>query len=213
MTKTTIPRAGLLLGVLLAAGVLQGCAPLIVGGAAVGSALMVTDRRSSGTQIDDQGIELKAGNRIREVVGDRGHINVTSYNRLALITGEVPSEADRNAVGQAIQRIEGVKSTVNELAVAGNSSLTSRSNDAILTSKVKATFVDAKDLQANALKVVTERGNVYLMGIVTEREANRASELAAGISGVQKVVKVFEVISEAELAGLQKANAATPNKQ
>jgi osmotically-inducible protein OsmY len=213
MTKTTISRAGLLLGVLLAAGVLQGCAPLIVGGAAVGSALMVTDRRSSGTQIDDQGIELKAGNRIREVVGDRGHINVTSYNRLALITGEVPSEADRNAVGQAIQRIEGVKSTVNELAVAGNSSLTSRSNDAILTSKVKATFVDAKDLQANALKVVTERGNVYLMGIVTEREANRASELAAGISGVQKVVKVFEVISEAELAGLQKANAATPNKQ
>jgi osmotically-inducible protein OsmY len=214
MTKKTISRAGLLLGALLAAGVLQGCAPLIVGGAAVGSALMVTDRRTSGTQVDDQGIELKAGGKIREAIGDRGHVNVTSYNRLALITGEVPNEADRTAVEQAIQRIEGVKSTVNELAVAGNSSLTSRSNDAIITSKVKATFVDAKDLQANAIKVVTERGNVYLMGIVTEREANRAADLTAGISGVQKVVKVFEIVSEAELAGLQKTAApSTPARQ
>jgi osmotically-inducible protein OsmY len=204
MTKKTISRASLVLGALLAAGLLQGCAPLIVGGAAVGSALMVTDRRT----------ELKAGGKIREAIGDRGHVNVTSYNRLALITGEVPSEADRAAVEQAIQRIEGVKSTVNELAVAGNSSLTSRSNDVILTSKVKATFVDAKDLQANAFKVVTERGNVYLMGIVTEREANRAADLTAGISGVQKVVKVFEIVSEAELAGLQKTAApSTPAKQ
>jgi len=204
MTKKTNSRAGLVLGTLLAAAALQGCAPLIVGGAAVGSALMVTDRRTSGTQIDDQGIELKAGSRIREAIGDRGHVNVTSYNKVVLITGEVPNEADKAAVEQAVQRVEGVRSTVNELAVAGNASLTSRSNDTILTSKVKATYVDAKDLQANAFKVVTERGTVYLMGIVTEREANRAADLAAGISGVQKVVRVFEVVSEAELAGLQK---------
>ena len=214
MTTKNFSRAGLALGVLLAASVLQGCAPLIVGGAAVGSALMVTDRRSSGTQIDDQGIELKAGPKIREAIGERGHVGVTSFNRVALITGEVPSEADRTAVEQAISRIENVRSTVNELAVAGNASLTSRSNDAILTSKVKATYVDAKDLQSNTLKVVTERGIVYLMGIVTEREANRAADLAAGISGVQKVVRVFEVISESELAGLQKPQApATPSKQ
>jgi osmotically-inducible protein OsmY len=213
-TNKNLSRAGLALGVLLAATVLQGCAPLIVGGAAVGSAFMVTDRRSSGTQIDDEGIELKAGPKIREAVGDRGHINVTSFNRVALITGEVPSEADRTAVEQAVQRVENVRSTVNELAVAGNSSLTSRSNDAIITSKIKATYVDAKDLQTNTIKVVTERAVVYLMGIVTEREANRAADLAAGVSGVQKVVRVFEVISESDLAGLQKTGApTTPAKQ
>jgi osmotically-inducible protein OsmY len=139
---------------------------------------------------------------VREVLGDRGHVNVTSYNRMALITGEVPTEADRTAVEQAIARIENVRSTVNDLAVMGPSSLTARSNDAILTSKVKATYVDAKDLQATAVKVVTERGTVYLMGRVTEREASRAVELARGIAGVQKVVRVFEILSEAELATL-----------
>ncbi|MEW6705344.1 MAG: BON domain-containing protein [Pseudomonadota bacterium] len=207
MTTLLRSRASVALGVLLAASVLQGCAPLLVGGAAVGSALMVTDRRTSGTQIDDQGIEIKAANRVREAIGDRGHVNVTSYNRLVLLTGEVPNEADRAAAEQAVQRVEGVRSTVNELAVAGNASLTSRSNDTLLTSKVKATYVDAKDLQANAVKVVTERGIVYLMGIVTEREATRAADLAAGISGVHKVVRVFEVVSEAELAGLQRTTA------
>lgn len=203
MTQKTFSIAGAALAAMVALTALSGCAPLLVGGAAVGSALMVTDRRSSGTQIDDQAIELKAGNRIREAIGERGHINVTSFNRLVLITGEVPSEADRTSVEQAIQRIDNVRSTVNELAVAGNSSLTSRSSDTLLTSKAKATFVDAKDLQSHAIKVVTERGTVYLMGIVTDREAKRAAELAAGIGGVQKVVRMFEVISEAELAGIQ----------
>jgi osmotically-inducible protein OsmY len=201
--KTSASMFRLLLGALAASALLSGCAPLLLGGAAVGSALMVTDRRTSGTQVEDEGIELKAGNRVREVIGDRGHVNVTSYNRVALITGEVPGEADKTAVEQAVQKIENVKSTVNELAVAGNSSLTSRSSDAIITSKIKATYVDAKDLQANAIKVITERGNVYLMGRVTEREANRAAQLAAGVSGVLKVVRVFEVISEEELAGMQ----------
>ena len=184
-----------------AAGTLGGCAAVAIG-AAAGAALVVVDRRTAGVQLEDQNIELKSLTRVREVLGDRGHVNVTSYNRMALITGEVPTEADRTAVEQAIARIENVRSTVNDLAVMGPSSLTARSNDAILTSKVKATYVDAKDLQATAVKVVTERGTVYLMGRVTEREASRAVELARGIAGVQKVVRVFEILSEAELATL-----------
>ena len=181
---------------------LGGCAALIVGGAAVGTALVATDRRTSGVQLEDQSIELKAVNRIRDAVGDRGHINATSYNRTLLLSGEVASEADRTAIEQSIAKIENLRSTVNELAVMGSTSLTARSNDAVLTSKVKASYLDAKDLQSNAIKVVTERGTVFLMGRVTEREATRAADLARGVSGVQKVVRVFEILTEAELAAL-----------
>ena len=187
--------------VTLAAVSLGGCALLVVGGA-VGTAFVVSDRRTSGVLLDDQAIELKAANRIREAVGERGHVNVTSYNRTVLLTGEVASEADRNAIEQTVSRIENLRSTLNELAVMGSSSVTARSNDAILTSKVKASYLDAKDVQANAIKVVTERGSVFLMGRLTEREATRAAELARGVSGVQKVVRVFEILTEAELAGL-----------
>jgi len=185
----------------VAVATLGGCAALVVGGA-VGTALMVSDRRTSGVQFEDQAIELKAMNRIREAVGERGHISTTSYNRIALLTGEVASDADRSAIEQTVSRIENVRSTVNELAVMGSSSIAARSNDAILTSKVKASYLDAKDLHANTIKVVTERGTVYLMGRVSEREAARATELARGVSGVQKVVRVFEILSEAELAEL-----------
>jgi osmotically-inducible protein OsmY len=205
MKRTSFLR---LAATLLAAATLSGCAALVVGGA-VGTALVVTDRRTAGTQLEDQNIELKALTRIRETVGDRGHISATSWNRQVLLTGEVASEADRAAIEQSIGRIEGVRSIVNELAVMGASSMTARSNDLILTSKVKASFIDAKDLHATAVKVVTERGTVYLMGRVTEREATRATELARGVAGVQKVVRVFEVVSEAELAG----QAATAPKQ
>jgi osmotically-inducible protein OsmY len=180
---------------------LGGCAAVVVGGA-VGTALVATDRRTAGTQLEDQNIELKSLTRIRETVGERGHINVTSYNRQVLLTGEVASEADRGAVEQSIARIEGVRSTVNELAVMGASSMTARSNDTILTSKVKASLLDAKDLPATAVKVVTERATVYLMGRVTEREATRATEIARGVAGVQKVVRVFEILTEAEVAAL-----------
>ena len=192
-------RSTLLVG--LASAALSGCAALIVGGA-LGTALMVSDRRTSGVQIEDQAIELKALTRIRETVGDRGHISATSYNRTLLLTGEVASEADRTALEQSLSRIENLRSTVNELAVMGSSSVASRSSDTVLTSRVKASYLDAKDLQANSIKVVSERGTVYLMGRVTEREATRATELARGISGVQKVVRVFEVLSEAELTDL-----------
>ena len=191
-----------LIGALLAATLLTACAPLLIGGAIVGGSMVVTDRRTSGTQIEDQAIELKSLNRVSEVIGDRGHVSVTSYNRLALISGEVPTEADKAAVEQAISRIETLHSVVNELAIAGASSMSTRSNDTILTGKVKASLIDAKDLQVNAFKVVTERGTVYLMGRVTEREAARAAEMARTVSGVQKVVRVFEVVSEAELADL-----------
>ena len=181
---------------------LTGCAPLLIGGAAVGGMMVYSDRRTSGTQLEDQSIEMKAANRARDIVGDRGHVNATSYNRVVLITGEVPTEAERAAVEKSIVQVENVKSTVNELAVMGPTSMTGRSNDTVLSSKVKATFVDAKDLQSNAFKVVTERGTVYLMGRVTEREGDRATELARSVAGVQRVVRVFEFLSEAELAAI-----------
>jgi osmotically-inducible protein OsmY len=195
-------RTTLLLSAIAASAALSACAPLVVGGAMLGGTLMATDRRTSGAQVEDQAIELKSLNRVRDVIGDRGHVSTTSYNRVVLITGEVQTEADKSAVESAVARVENVKSTVNALDIMGASSLTSRSNDAILTSKVKASFVDAKDIFANSFKVVTERGSVYLMGRVTEREADRAVEIARGVSGVQKVVRLFEILTEQELADL-----------
>ena len=177
---------------------LAGCAPLVVGGAMVGGVLVATDRRTTGAQIEDQGIEIKAAARVRELA-TLGHVNVTSYNRVALLTGEVPDADARTRLEAAVARVENVRSVVNELAIAGASSLTSRSNDALLTTKVKASLVDARDLYANAFKVVTERGIVYLMGRVTQREADRATEIARSTGGVQKVVRLLEIISEEEL--------------
>ena len=184
----------------LVASQIAGCAPLLVGGAMVGGTMVVSDRRTTGTQVEDQSIEVKASNRVKEAVGDRAHVNLTSYNRTVLITGEAVNETDKAAVEQAVQRVENVRSTVNELAVTIPSAMSTRSNDSLLTGKVKATFIDAKDLQVNAFKVVTERGNVYLMGRVTEREATRATDLARTVSGVQKVVRVFDIVTEQELA-------------
>ena len=201
---------GTLLLALAAGTTLSACAPLLIGGAIWGGTMVVSDRRTSGTQIDDQAIELKSVRRIADVIGDRGHVNVTSYNRLVLLSGEVPTEADKAAVEQAVARIDNVRSIVNELTLAAPSSLSARSNDTLMTSKVKASMVDAKDIQANAYKVVTERGVVYLMGRVTEREANRAADIARGVSGVQKVVKVFDVVSEGELADTQPKTLAKP---
>lgn len=180
---------------------LTACFPVIVGGAAM-TGLVATDRRTSGTQLEDEGIELRAASRIRDNLGDRAHVNVTSYNRRVLLTGEVPSEQDRQLVEQLVSRVENVQSVVNELAVLGSSTLTQRATDTLVTGRVKASFVDAKDLFANAYKVVTERGTVYLLGRVTQREADRATEITRATSGVQKVVRVFEIISEAELRGM-----------
>lgn len=210
MTRPISCRVATLLGALAAATALSACAPLLVGGAIVGSSMVVTDRRTPGTQIEDQAIELKSLKRVGEAIGDRGSVSVTSYSRLVLITGAVPNDADKNAVEQAVSRIENVHSVVNELAIAPPSSFVGRSNDALLTGKVKASMLDAKDVQVNAFKVVTERAIVYLMGRVTEREANRATDIARGVSGVRKVVRVFEVVSESELADVRSKPGAVP---
>ncbi|MBU3710567.1 MAG: BON domain-containing protein [Limnohabitans sp.] len=180
---------------------LGACAPLMVGGF-VGSAMVATDRRTSGTQLEDEGIELRSANRIREMVGDRVHVNVTSYNRQVLLTGEVPNDRDRQYLAKLVSEVDNVRSVVNELAVMPASSLGDRSTDALITGKIKASMLDSKDIFASAYKVVTERGNVYLMGRVTQREANRATDIARTVGGVKKVVRVFEVITEDELKAL-----------
>jgi osmotically-inducible protein OsmY len=198
-------RAVRLLMIGAVAVVLSACAAVLVGGAVVAGTMVATDRRTSGAQVEDEVIEGKAVGRLREAIGDRGQISVTSYNRIMLLTGVVKDAADKALAEQTVSRIDNVQSVVNELSIGLPSSITARSNDTLLTTKVRASFVDAKDLFSNSLKVVTSQSVVYLMGRVTEREANRAAEVARGVAGVQKVVKVFEVVSEAELAGsLQK---------
>lgn len=184
---------------------LSACVPLVIGGAAVSGALVATDRRTSGTQLEDEGIELRSIGRINENFGSRVHVNVTSYGRQVLLTGEVPSAQDKQQIEQIVSRVDNARSVVNELAVADGSSLTQRSGDALITGKIKAAMVDSKDLFANAFKVVTERGVVYLMGRVTQREATRATDIARSTGGVQKVVRLLEVISEQELQGAMPA--------
>ncbi len=180
------------------AGGLSACAPLVLGGAAMGT-LVAIDRRTSGMQLEDEGIEFRASNRMREAFGDTAHINITSYNRQVLLTGEVPNAQSRQLAEQVIGKVENVRAIVNELAVMGSASLVQRSSDTLTTGKVKASLVDAKDLYASAFKVVTERGTVYLMGRVTQREASRATEITRTVGGVQKVVRILEIISEDEL--------------
>ncbi|MFJ2989169.1 BON domain-containing protein [Collimonas sp. NPDC087041] len=184
---------------------LQGCVALALGGAAVAGSFAVTDRRTLGAQTEDKGIIVKAESRVPGVVGQDGHVNITSFNRKVLLTGEVRDDAAKAAAEREVQGIENVHSVDNELAIGAPSTFSSRSNDTFITSKVIASLVDAKDVFSNSIKVVTERGNVYLMGRVTEREGNRAAEIAAGVGGVQKVVKVFEYITEDELTQMSSA--------
>ena len=180
---------------------LGACAPLMIAGVA-GTAMVASDRRTSGSQLEDESIELRAKARIRDNLGERVHVNVTSFNRQVLLTGEVTAEKDRQAVLQLVERIENVKAVVNELAVMPLSNLSERSNDLLIVAKVKASFIDSRDLFASAFKVVTERGTVYLMGRVTQREATSATQVTRNVGGVNKVVRLFEVISEDELRNL-----------
>jgi len=180
---------------------LSGCVPLMVGGAVM-TGMVASDRRTSGTVVEDEGIEIKTAVRIRENLGDRVHVNVTSYNRQVLLTGEVPNAQDRQLVEQIASNVDNVRNIVNELAILGNSTFAQRSNDAVVTGRVKAALLDAKDLFANSFKVVTERGTTYVMGRVTQREATRATEVITAQSGVQRLVRVLEIISEDELARL-----------
>lgn len=202
---------------LMAAAVpqLSGCVGAVAVGAGAG-ALMVSDRRPSETYLTDQGIEIRVANRIDERFGAKAHVNVTSYNRAVLLTGEVPDAAARAEAEKIAAEVPNVKAISNELEVAGVSSLSARSNDAYITSKVKGRFLDASKFSVNVVKVVTEGGVVYLLGIVSQAEADAAVEVARTTSGVRKVVRVFEIVSEEQArrldnpAGKPTQNTTTP---
>jgi osmotically-inducible protein OsmY len=179
-------------------GSLQGCVPLFVGGAAMGAAATM-DRRTLGAQTEDKSITVKAEVQVPKLVGNAGHVNIASYNRKVLLTGEVRDEAMKAAVEREVRGIENVVTVINELVVAGPSSYTSRSSDALITGNVKGSLVEMKTISATSFKVVTERGTVYLMGRVTQREGDLAANIAKSVSGVQKVVKIFEYLTEEEL--------------
>lgn len=200
--KTSFPRLGALVLVLAGLGTLSACVPLVVGGAAAG-ALVASDRRTSGTQLEDETIELRSASRIRSDFGTRVRVNVTSYNRQVLLTGEVPNAQDREAVAQLVGKVDNVESVVNELAAQNSPTLSQRSTDLLITGRIKAALLDARDLQANSVKVVTERGVAYLMGRVTPREADRVTNIARAVPGVTRVVRIFESITEDELRKLQ----------
>jgi osmotically-inducible protein OsmY len=190
-------RILLLLSMAAAMPQLSGCVGAVAVGAGAG-ALMVSDRRPSETYLSDQGIEIRAANRIDERFGDKAHVNVTSYNRAVLLTGEVPDAAARAEVEKIVAAVPDVKAISNELEIAGVSSLSARSNDSFITSKVKGRFLDANKFSVNAVKVVTENGVVYLLGIVSQAEADAAVEVARTTAGVRKVVRVFEIVSDTQ---------------
>jgi osmotically-inducible protein OsmY len=189
---------GLALGAALCAS-LQGCVPLVVGATAVGS-MAAVDRRTIGTQTDDKTIELKGEGRASKITGDKGRVAVTSYNRMVVLTGEVADEKMKADVEAQIATLVDPKKIENDLDIAPVSSISARSNDLLITSKVKAAIIDTKDLYLSAFKVHTDRGVVYLMGRVTQREAKLGAEVARNAAGnIRKVVKLFEYISEDEL--------------
>ncbi|MFZ6800845.1 BON domain-containing protein [Undibacterium sp. Di24W] len=186
---------------------LQGCVAVVVGGAVMGT-LAATDRRTLGAQTEDKAIVLKGESAVKRALGDAAHVNVNSFNRRALLTGEVADEAAKASAERELKAVQGVVGVQNEIVIAGLSNFSSRSSDAVITTKVKASFVDTKGLYGSAFKVVTEASTVFLMGRVTPREGDLAARVAAGVNGVRKVVKVFEYITEDEL----KSMLATPSK-
>jgi len=188
---------------------LQACAPMVVGGF-VGGTMVVTDRRTSGAQLEDESIEIKGILRIKEALGAKVHISLASYNRQVLITGEASNERDVKYVSEIVSQIDNVRTVLNEVQVANFSNFSERSHDLLIQSKVKASLVDSKDIFASAFKVHADRSVIYLMGRVTQREADRAVEVARNVSGVQKVVKVFEILTENELKGLLPSPGKTP---
>ncbi|MBW8314202.1 MAG: BON domain-containing protein [Hydrogenophaga sp.] len=195
--------AASILGVAALAATVSACAPLMVGGAAMTGAVVATDRRSSGAQLDDQGIELRAANRLRDSMGSRARISVTSYNRRALLTGEVANERDKALAYEIVAKTDNVASVFNELDITNSPTFKEKAEDTLLTGRVKAGLVDTKNLSTNSFKVVSERGSVFLMGRVTQREADQATEVARTTKGAQRVVRLFEIITEEELARMK----------
>lgn len=186
---------------------LQGCVAVVVGGAVMGT-LAATDRRTLGAQTEDSAIVFKGEAALKRALGETAHVNVNSFNRRALLTGEVADEQIKATAEKEVRAIQGVVAVQNEIVVSGWTNLSSRYSDTVITTKVKASFIDSKDIYGSAFKVVTEGGTVFLMGRVTPREGNVAASIAAGVSGVRKVVKVLEYITEDEL----KAMLASSNK-
>jgi len=186
---------------------LTGCVPVAAVGVGTG-VLVLSDRRPTETYIADEAIETRAANRISEKFGERAHINVASFNRAVLLTGEAPSDAAKAEIERIAAGVPNVRAITNEVLIAGPSSFGARSNDAYITSKVKARFIDASKFSVNHVKVVTEGGTVHLMGIVTQRESDAAVEIARTTGGVQKVVRIFEIVSEAEAMKLDNRPAA-----
>jgi len=206
MTKKTTNQK--LIAVLALTLGLSACTPLMLGGM-VGGAMIASDRRTTGIQVEDEGIELRSASARDANFGNKEHVNFTSYNRQVLITGEVSSDRVRQQVEQMVGSVENVRLVANELAVGPASTFGDRSNDVLLVAKVKAAMVDSEDVFATVYKVVAERGTVYLMGRVTQREANRATEVVRSVNGVKRVVKVFEYITEDELRAMQPRRSTT----
>ncbi len=194
----TLKSAVCILGCTL---LLSACAPLLLGGMA-GTVVVATDRRTSGIQLEDEEIELRAASRIREMFGDRVHVNVNSFNLQVLLTGEVPTDRDRQAVYKIVSEVENVRKILNEVVIGPVSSYADRSHDVLLSSKVKAGIIDAKDLMVNTFKIIAEHDNIYLMGRVTPNEANRATEIARNVGGVKQVVRVFQLLTDDELRAI-----------
>jgi osmotically-inducible protein OsmY len=184
-------------------GGLSACAPLLVGGAFFGTVKVATDRRTAETQLVDEAIELRAFNRLRSVLGERGRVNTTSYGRRVLLVGEVPTAEDKALAERAVASVDNVLRVINELQVMPAVPLNQRSEDVIITGRTRAQILDAKDLTSNAFKITTNRGVVYIMGVVTNREAARVTNMARMIQGVKQVVNMVDLISEEELARIQ----------
>ena len=192
----------MVMGTMLLSMLLSACAPAMFGGV-IGTAMVASDRRTSGAQVDDEAIEIRGASAMRENFGSNSRINITGYNRQVLLTGEVANDQQRLQAEQLVSKLPNVRSIINELAVGPASSLSERSSDALITARVKAAMVDSEDVFANVYKVVTERGTVYLMGRVTQREAQRATEVARSVGGVKRVVRVFEYLTEEDLRAMQ----------
>lgn len=205
--KATTRYLALVLAAVMAGGSLTACVPLVVGGAAVGGAIMATDRRTSGAQLEDQGIETRAENRIGRFVKGSKHVNVLSFNRKALITGEVATPEMKAKVEEVVRGVNNVRRVVNEVAVMPNASFSSRASDAAVTTRVKGVLIGDARIDANAVKVYTERNTTYLMGLLTANEADMVAELVSRVKGVKKVVRIFEIIDESQIP-----KVARPNK-
>lgn len=181
-------------------GTLSGCAPLVVGGAAATTAVVASDRRTAGEQVEDQAIELKIGSEMRKLLGEKGRAYAVSYAGRVLLLGDVPTEQDKQRAAEAASGVEKVQQVHNQLRVGDITPVSVRTNDSWLSTKVTTTLINTKDVPTRTIDVTTERGVVYLMGRVTEDEGRRAAKAAAGVGGVNKVVKLFEIVSPESLA-------------